>query len=114
MTVTIREFNDMARPRAGGGDGATGLVGGVLINDEYDIPIKTVATSLGVAVDSDRMSAKTHFVALESDANCRYAVRPKNRVDPVAATAQHNPLPANTVVIEKVYPGAIISFLQTS
>jgi hypothetical protein len=104
----------MARPRAGGGDGATGLVGGVLLSDEYEFAIKTVTSVLGTAVDSERMSAKTHFVALEADVNCRYAVRPKDRVNEVPATSQHNPLPANTVVVEKVYPGAIISFLQTS
>lgn len=114
MTVIIREFQDMARPRAGGGDGATGLVGGVLLSDEYNFAIKTVATVLGTPVDSAKMSARTHFVALESDANCRYAVRPKDKVSSVPATANHNPLPANTVVIEKVYPGAVISFLQTA
>jgi hypothetical protein len=112
-TVIIREFNDMARPRAGGGDGATGLVGGVLLSDEYGFAIKTVTTVMGTAVDSERMSAKTHFVALEASANCRYAIRPKDKVTEVPATAQHNPLPANTVVVEKVYPGAIISFLES-
>ncbi len=61
------------------------------------------------------MSPKTHFVALEADSDMRYRMRPRtDKFTPLAAADDDTPLPAGAVVIEPVYPGAVIAFLQTS
>lgn len=113
--VVIREHNDMARPRGGGANVGTFTLKGTLVTDEYGLPIKVVDISSGLPVDSPRMTARTHFVAIEPDADVRYAIRPKKAAfTKLDATINHTPIPAGAVVIEAVYPGAIISFLQTS
>lgn len=105
----------MARPRAGGANVGTGTLKGPLVTDELGLPIKTVSTTPGEAVDSSPMTQRTHFVAIEPDSDVRYAVRPKSALHvKLDATANHTPIPAGAVVIEAVYPGAVISFLQTS
>ncbi len=111
--VIIREHRDQAHDRSGK---PTGLLKGPLVTDEMGLPIKTVDTTGGTAVDCLPLTSKTHFVALESvDNDVRYVVRPKKyRYTPLAATEDHTPIPATGVVFEAVYPGAIISFLQTS
>ena len=113
--VRIREYNDMARPRAGGANVGTGLLKGPIVTDELGLPIKTVNTSPGTSVDCAQLTRKTHFVALEADADVRYAVRPKALIrQSLAATENHPLIPAGATVIEAVYPQAIIAFLQTS
>ncbi len=110
-TVIIREHNDLQRSRTGV---STGLLKGSLVTDELHLPIKTVSTS-GTSTESAPMTARTHFVAIEPDSNVRYVVRPKRAMyTPITCTDQHTPIPAGSVQIEAVYPGAVIAFLQTS
>jgi hypothetical protein len=105
-SVTIREHNDIARDRSGQ---PTMLVKGEIIRKQ------TVTTVEGSSVDSAAMSAQTHFVALEADSDVRYRMRPRNKkFIALAAELNDTPLPAGAVVIEPVYPGCIIAFLQTS
>jgi hypothetical protein len=66
-------------------------------------------------IDSPRLTASTHFVQMESDANVRYAIRPKKlNANVLLATRDHPLIPAGSVVVEAVYPGCIINFYQTS
>lgn len=111
--VRIREYNDAARSKVGL---TTILLQGPLVTDFLGLSIKTLELTFGSAADAPALTGKTHFVALEAvDVNVRYAVRPQNRRwTQLAATENHAPIPAGGVVIEAVYPGAIISFLQTS
>lgn len=112
--IVIREYKTVKRQPAAGSGGDTGLVQGELITDRFGLPIKTVATTPDTPVDCARLTASTHFVAIESDSDVRYAVRPK-RLNHIAlsATENHPFVPAGTQIIEAVYPGAIISFMQT-
>ena len=110
--VVIREYTDLQRSRSGD---PTGLLRGSLATDELGTSIKTVDTAPGTSVDCAALTSRTHFVALEADSDMRYVVRPKKfRYVPLAATADHSPLPAGSEKMEAVYPGAILSFLQTS
>lgn len=95
---------------------ASGVVLGQLATDHLGLPIKTVDTIGGTAVDCLPLTSRTNFVGLEAvDVDVRYKVRPKKfRYTPAAATDDDNPIPAGGVVIEAAYPGAIISFLQES
>lgn len=113
-TVILREYVDVAYSKTGG-QGAGDLVKGELATDRNGTAIKTVNVG-AVAVDCPKLTARTHFVGIEpTDCNVRYAVRPKAlRWTPLPATVNHNPVPAGAVVYEAVYPGAIISFLQTA
>ena len=106
-SVRIREHPDMARGRAA--DASMIVKGAILVKQE-------ITTVEETAIDCAAFSGKTHFVALEAvDSDIRYRMRPKaHRWTPLAAAADDTPLPAGGVAIEAVYPGAIMSFLQTS
>ena len=77
---------------------------------------QAITTEAGASVDSAPMSGRTHFVALEAvDSDIRYRMRPKAfRYTALDAESDDTPLPAGAVVIEPVYPGAVIAFLQVS
>lgn len=109
----IREYRDMKHDRSGR---ASGLILGQLATDHLGLPIKTVDTVGGTAIDCLPLTSRTNFVAIEAvDSDLRYKVRPKKfRYTPAAATDDDNPIPAGAVAMEAVYPGAVISFLQTS
>lgn len=111
--VVIREYRDMKHDRSGL---ASGLILGQLATDHLGLPIKSVDTVGGTAVDCLPLTSRTNFVALEAvDSDIRYKVRTKKfRYTPAPATDDDNPIPAGSVVMEAVYPGAVISFLQTS
>ncbi|MEQ1711049.1 MAG: hypothetical protein ABL908_06565 [Hyphomicrobium sp.] len=106
--VIIREMSRIAESHVG--HGLAGMPSGALVTDEAGLPIKTV-TSAGSAVDSDPMTAKTHFVEIECASAFRFAVRPKSGTISVPATVQHRFVPANTPTLVAVWPGAIISVL---
>ncbi len=110
--VRIREHSDLQRSRAGS---STPLFKGPLVTDELGESIKVVTVGSD-PVDCPPLTRKTHFVAIEAvDSDIRYKVRPKSdRWTRYEATGDDTPVAAGAVQFEAVYPGAIISFLQTS
>jgi hypothetical protein len=109
--IVIREYKNVKRHSGG----VTDVVQGALVTDHFGLPIKTVTTVAATPVDCARLTASTHFVAIESDTDVRYAVRPRKRNHiTLSATEDHPFVPAGMQIIEAVYPGAIISFLQVS
>jgi hypothetical protein len=107
--VTIREHANVARDNYSDG---SNFIPGELVTDAFGLPIKQVTTSTEAAVDSDPMTPKTYFVEIETTADIRYAVRPKAIATAVPATSKHTPLAAGSRAYVRVYPSAIISFLE--
>lgn len=107
-SIIIREYRDIRRTR-NGDDGV--FVDLTLVTDVEGLPIKTVTAAPGVPIDCPQLSASTLHVELESDADVRFALRPKGAVAAVPATVQHNLLKAATPTMIGVRQGSIISFL---
>lgn len=109
MTVIIREYGELKFS----GDGTAGSVmtEGVLETDKKGTAIKTATPAASPGVDV-RVGGSTNFVEMYNSAATavQYAVRPKNRITSLIATANHRTIPAGGTVIEAVFGGAYINF----
>lgn len=108
-TITLREHGNVAPSNYSDGGH---YIPGALITDKYGLPIKTVTTEGGTPIDSDPMTTKTYFVEIEGAAGVRFAVRPRGFETELPATSSHKAIPADGIILVRVYPGAIISFLE--
>lgn len=108
-TVIIREYSDIQSTQGGE---PSGVVYGVLVTDMRGTTIKTVNTTLGTPVDSTPLDVATRFIEIESTADVRYAIRPRDSDSTIPATARHNFLAAGETVLEAVHGGAVVNFLE--
>ena len=110
-TIIIREHGNVAPGNYSDGGN---FVPGALVTDGADLPIKTVATVVDAPKDSAALTPKTYFVEIEASADVRYAVRPKGRKTALPATANHSLIKSGVPTLVRVYPSAIINFLEVA